>query len=89
VLALTVYGFQLHIYDQTPETRITIRQVRMLSARSILMQWVLMMYWAIDHHGYGNHIHWHYDPDEALHLVLLPAHHVVGVEPAVVDCDLG
>jgi hypothetical protein len=27
VLALRVYGFNLHIYDQTPETNITIRQV--------------------------------------------------------------
>ncbi|KAF2827917.1 hypothetical protein CC86DRAFT_393132 [Ophiobolus disseminans] len=28
VLALRVYGFQLHIWDQTPKTNITIRQVR-------------------------------------------------------------
>ncbi|KAH8731619.1 hypothetical protein GQ44DRAFT_604600 [Phaeosphaeriaceae sp. PMI808] len=27
VLALRVYGFQLHIWDQTPRTRVTVRQV--------------------------------------------------------------
>lgn len=29
VLALRVYGFNLHIYDQTPKTNITIRQITM------------------------------------------------------------
>lgn len=27
VLGLRIYGFQLHIYDQTPETYITVRQI--------------------------------------------------------------
>ncbi|PSN65235.1 hypothetical protein BS50DRAFT_460965, partial [Corynespora cassiicola Philippines] len=27
VLGLRIYGFQLHIYDQTPKTNITVRQI--------------------------------------------------------------
>jgi hypothetical protein len=48
-----------------------------------------MIYAGIDHHGYGGHLHWHFDSHEALYFVLLSAHHVVGAESVLDGCHLG